>query len=155
MLSSELSLCVIRASLSKRSAKFPLKWVYSDLLKRSGVRVMKVFQFIHCSWCLHHDIIMRISWWSHLEDRFEVILNAFWRSSRWIFGSFWGHVQLKSPLGSSLRAFLRLEVDFPSSTPTILDDFGEVLGSIVEICGCLWSMLISSCALIWFSDDFS
>ena len=31
---------------------------------------------------------MRTSWWSHLEDRFEVILNGFWKSSGRIFGDF-------------------------------------------------------------------
>ena len=60
-------------------------------------------------------------------------MNGFWRSSGRIFGSFWGHVQLKSRLGSALRAGLRLEVDFLSSTPTILEGFGELLGSVFEI----------------------
>ena len=68
-----------------------------------------------------------------LSMDFEVILNDFWTSSGRIFGPFWGHVQLKSPLRSSLRAFLRLEVDFPSSTPTIWEGFGELLGSILEM----------------------
>ena len=77
------------------------------------------------------------------EDRCEVILNAFWRPSGRIFQPFWAHVELKSRLGSSLRALLRLEVDFPGSTPTILEGFGEVLGSILEIFCYLWSMLIS------------
>ena len=103
----------------------------------------------------HYHIIMPISWWSYREDCFEVILNGFWRSSGRIFGPFWAHVQLKSRLGSSLRALLSLEVDFLSSTPTILEGFGELLGSILEIFWYLWSMLISSCTLIWFSDDFS
>ena len=82
-------------------------------------------------------------------------MNDFWRSSGRIFGPFWGHVQLKSPLRSSLRAFLRLEVDFPSSTPTIWEGFGELLGSILEMFWYLWSMLTSSCILICFSNDFS
>ena len=98
----------------------------------------------------HYHIIMPISWWSYREDCFEVILNGFWRSSGRIFGSFWGHVQLKSRLGSALRAGLRLEVDFLSSTPTILEGFGELLGSVFEIFWYLLSMLISSCTLISF-----
>ena len=69
-------------------------------------------------------------------------------SSGRIFGSFWVHVELKSRLGSSLRALLRLEVDFLSSTPTNWEGFGELLGSILEIFWYLWSMLISSCTLI-------
>ena len=50
-----------------------------------------------------------------------------------IFGPFWGHVELRNRLGSFLRALLRLEVDFLSSTPTILEGFGELLGSVFEI----------------------
>jgi len=65
-------------------------------------------------------------------------LNEFWRPSGRIFGAFWAHVELKSRLGSSLRALLRLEVDFPGSTPTILEGFGELLGSIFEI---FWYLL--------------
>ena len=61
------------------------------------------------------------------EDRCEVILNAFWRPSGRIFGPFWAHVELKSRLGSSLRALFRLEGDFPGTTPAMLEGFGKVL----------------------------
>ena len=47
------------------------------------------------------------------------------------FGPFWAHVELKSRLGSSLTALFRLEGHFLGSTPTILEGFGEVLGSIL------------------------
>ena len=79
---------------------------------------------------------MRIS--SCRKHRSEVILNALWRPSGRIFRPFWAHVELKSRLGSSLRALLRLEFDFLSSTPTILEGFGELLGSIFEI---FWNLL--------------
>ena len=55
------------------------------------------------------------------EHRCEVILNAFWRPSGRIFRPFWAHVELKSRLGGSLTALLRLEGHFPGSTPTILE----------------------------------
>ena len=55
-----------------------------------------------------------------------------------VFGPFWAHVELKTRLGSSLRALLRLEVDFPGSTPPILEGFGQVLGIILEI---FWYLL--------------
>ena len=65
-------------------------------------------------------------------------MNTFWRPSGRTFGPFWVHVELKSRLESSLSALLRLEVDFLSSTPTILEGFGELLGSILEI---FWYLL--------------
>ena len=52
----------------------------------------------------------------------------------------WGHLELKNRLGGSLDALLRLEIDFLSSTPTILEGFGEVLGRILEIFWYLLSM---------------
>ena len=132
-----------------------------NLGSSSAFSAIQRYQFFHghahifsLSW-LHHNVTIAISWWSHLEDRFDVILNGFWKPCGRIFGLFWGHAQLKSLLGSSRRAFLRLQVDLPTSTPTILEGFGEVLGSILEIFRCLWSMLISSCTVIWFSNDFS
>ena len=57
-------------------------------------------------------------------------MDGFWRPCGRIFGPFWGYVELKNRLGSSLRALLRLKVDFLSSTPTILEGFGEVFGDI-------------------------
>ena len=79
---------------------------------------------------------MRIS--SCRKHRSEVILNALWRPSGRIFRPFWAHVELKTRLGSSLRALLRLEVDFLGSTPPSLEGFGQVLGIILEI---FWYLL--------------
>ena len=58
-----------------------------------------------------------------------MILEIFWED----VGPFWAHVELKTRLGSSLRALLRLEVDFPGSTPPILEDVGGLLGRFLEI----------------------
>ena len=51
-------------------------------------------------------------------------MDAFWRPCERIFRPFWGHVEVKNRLGSSLKALFRLEVDLESSTPPILKDFG-------------------------------
>ena len=82
-------------------------------------------------------------------------MDAFWNPCGRIFEPFWGHVEFSHRLRSFLRASLRLQVDFLGSTPIIFDGFGEVSGSILKIFCCLWSMLISSCTSIRFSDDFS
>ena len=50
-----------------------------------------------------------------------------------ILEAFWGHVGLQTRLGSSLRAVFVLEVDFPGSSPAILEDFGGLLGWFLEI----------------------
>ena len=123
---------------------------FSDGLGREiGAASTESSWFFSLSW-LHHNVTIAMPWWSYRKGHSEVILDAFWRPCGRIFGPFWGHVELRNRLGSFLRALLRLEVDFLSSTPTILEGFGEVLGSILEVFCCLWSMLISSCILIWF-----
>ena len=58
-------------------------------------------------------------------------MDAFWRPCGRIFRPFWGHVEVKNRLGGSLRVRLRLEVDFPGSTPPILEGFGEDFGDIL------------------------
>ena len=65
-------------------------------------------------------------------------MDAFWRPCGRIFGPFWGHVELRNRLGSSLRSLLRLEGDFLGSTPAILEGFGKLLGKILEI---FWYLL--------------
>ena len=67
------------------------------------------------------------------KEHSEVILDAFWKPCGRIFRSFWGHVEVKNRLGGSLRALLRLEGDFLGSTPPILEGFGELLMSMMEI----------------------
>ena len=67
------------------------------------------------------------------QEHSGIILDAFWRLCGRIFPSFWGHVEVKNRLGGSLRALLRLEGDFLGSTPPILEGFGELLRSILEI----------------------
>ena len=47
--------------------------------------------------------------------------------------AFWGHLELKDRLESSLRAVFVLEVDFPGSAHPILEDFGGLLGGFLEI----------------------
>ena len=50
----------------------------------------------------------------------------------------WGHLELKNRLGGSIRSMFRSDVDFPGSTPPILEGFGELLGTIFEI---FWNLL--------------
>ena len=50
-----------------------------------------------------------------------------------ILEAFWGHLELKDRLESSLRAVFVLEVDFPGSAHPILKDFGGLLGRFLEI----------------------
>ena len=59
------------------------------------------------------------------------------------FGEFWDHIEVKNRLGSSLRALLRLEVDFLTKTPAILEGFGKLLGKIFDIFWHLLSIQIS------------
>ena len=75
---------------------------------------------------------MRISS-SCREHRCEVSLNAFPKSSRRIFGSFWAQVELKSHLGRSLRALFVSEADLTGSTHPILEDLGKLFGRFLEI----------------------
>ena len=82
-------------------------------------------------------------------------MDAFWNPCGTIFGPFWSHVEFRNRLGSFLRAVFRLEGHFLASTPTVFEGFGKVSGSILKIFCCLWSMLISSCTSIRFSNDFS
>ena len=70
-------------------------------------------------------------------------MDAFWTPCERIFGPFWGYVELKSRLGSSLRALFSLEIDFPGSAPPILEGFGELLGECLEIFWYLLSIEIS------------
>ena len=50
-----------------------------------------------------------------------------------ILEAFWGHVELRNRLGSSLRALFVLEVDFFTSTHPILEGFGDLLEKISKI----------------------
>ena len=70
---------------------------------------------------------------SYRKEHSEVILDAFWRPCGRTFRPFWGHVEVKNRLGGSLSVRLRLQVDFPGSTPPILEGFGELLERILEI----------------------
>ena len=40
--------------------------------------------------------------------------------------AFWGHVELKNRLGSSLGALFVLDIDFLTFTPAILEGFGTL-----------------------------
>ena len=62
-----------------------------------------------------------------------IILASFWSPCGGIFEAFWGHVDLQNPLGSSLRALFVVQIDFPGSTPPILEGFGTPLGKILVI----------------------
>ena len=55
-------------------------------------------------------------------------MDAFWKPCGRIVGPFWGHVELKNRLGSSLDAPFVSDLDLDSSTPPILEDFGGRLG---------------------------
>ena len=57
----------------------------------------------------------------------------FWNPTGRILEAFWGHLELKDRLESSLRAVFVLEVDFPGSAHPILKDFGSLLGTFLEI----------------------
>ena len=73
-------------------------------------------------------------WSYHVrDDRCEVILTTFWGPSRRILLAFWGHVEVKTRLGSSLRALFVSDADLTSSTHPILEAFGEILERFLEI----------------------
>ena len=57
----------------------------------------------------------------------------FWGPTGRILEAFWGHLELKDRLESSLRAVFVLEVDFPGSAHPILKDFEGLLGGFLEI----------------------
>ena len=63
----------------------------------------------------------------------EVILVTFWSPSGRILLAFWGHVEVKTRLGSSLRALFVSEADLTSSTHPILEDFGKLLERFLQI----------------------
>ena len=63
---------------------------------------------------------------------------SFWSHSERILEAFWGHVELKNRLGGSMDAPFVSELDLDSSTPTILEDFGGLLGRFLEI---FWQLL--------------
>ena len=56
----------------------------------------------------------------------------FWGPTGRILEAFWGHLELKDRLESSLRAVFVLEVDFPGSCHPILKEVGGLLGGFLE-----------------------
>ena len=50
-----------------------------------------------------------------------------------ILEGFWGHLEVENRLGDSMGALFSLELDFPGSTPPILDGFGVLLGRFLDI----------------------
>ena len=48
---------------------------------------------------------------------------------------FWGHLEVENRLGDFMGALFSLELDFPGSTPPILEDFGHLLGRFLVTLG--------------------
>ena len=46
---------------------------------------------------------------------------------------FWDHLEVKNRLGGSMEALFLSELDFPGSTPPILELFGELLERVLMI----------------------
>ena len=57
-----------------------------------------------------------------------------------ILEGFWGHLEVENRLGDSMGALFSLELDFPGSTPPILERFGDLLGRFLDIFWYLMSM---------------
>ena len=57
--------------------------------------------------------------------------------------AFWGNLELENRLGASMEALFSLELDFPGSTPPILEGFGPLLGKFFEKFGYLFRISIS------------
>ena len=74
--------------------------------------------------------------WSYRKDHSDVILDAFWRPCGRLFEAFWGHVELRNLLGSSLRVLFRLESEFLTISPPELRPFWKVL---VSFWGGFWN----------------
>ena len=62
----------------------------------------------------------------------EIFVSFRGPSGRFLEG-FWGYVELKACLGSSLQPLLLSEVDFLTSTHPILEGFGDLLEKILDI----------------------
>ena len=71
--------------------------------------------------------------WRVIFDRFCVFRGT-------ILEEFWGHLEVENRLGDSMGALFSLEVDFPGSSPAILEGFGDFLGRFLDIFRYLMSM---------------
>ena len=60
-------------------------------------------------------------------------MDVFWRPCGTIFGPFWGDVEIKNQLGGSIDAPLVSDLDLDSSTHPILEDFGKLLRTVLDI----------------------
>ena len=70
----------------------------------------------------------------------RVIFDLFCVFHGTILEGFWGHLEVENRLGDSMGALFSLELDFPDSTPPILEGFGELLGRFLDIFWYLISM---------------
>ena len=57
-----------------------------------------------------------------------------------ILEGFWCHLEVENRLGDSMGALFSLELDFPGSSPAILEGFGDLLGRFLDIFWYLMSM---------------
>ena len=71
--------------------------------------------------------------WKMIFDLFCVFYGT-------ILEGFWGHLEVENRLGDSMGALFSLELDFPGSTPPILERFGGLLGRFLDIFWYLMSM---------------
>ena len=70
----------------------------------------------------------------------RVIFDLFCVFHGTILEGFWGHLEVENRLGDSMGALFSLEVDFPGSSPAILEGFGDFLGRFLDIFWYLMSM---------------
>ena len=70
----------------------------------------------------------------------RVIFDLFCVFHGTILEGFWGHLEVGNRLGDSMGALFSLELDFPGSTPRILERFGNLLGRFLDIFWYLMSM---------------
>ena len=68
------------------------------------------------------------------------ISDWFWDFHGTILEGFWGHLEIENRLGGSMGALFSLDLDFPGSSPPILEGFGNLLGRFLDIFWYLMSM---------------
>ena len=57
-----------------------------------------------------------------------------------ILEGFWDHLEVENRLGDSMGALFSLELDFPGSSPAILEMFGDLSARFLDIFWYLMAM---------------